>query len=403
MSHLAGSAGERDAGWVAGVVLACIPATIVVATCVALPILPKIAMAFPRQPGIVALTPLVAVLPTLTVGLAGVGAGVLGDKLGRRRLLIWATLVFALAGVAPVWLSSFALILASRMVAGLAIGTMITSAVALTGDYFSGPPLQRWLAAQGGVSAISGVIVSAASGALGEISWRLAFLPLFIGWPLFAALIFIPAPKLVGQTPSAPAPQAAGSAPWTAWIGIFLLMSVGAALIFPPAYELGALLQEKALGSSWLTGLGVAILAAGAAVSAFSVPAFRRIPAPVKVAIAVGASGVGTIVIAQATTLAPVMIGAVLVGVGQGMLGPVLSIWLLEATPERLRGRAVGLFQTTTFLTLFAAPLAARWLAIGLGSASSGMRVFAFGDLALVLAISLTVLRRRVGGLASSG
>jgi MFS family permease len=385
-------------------VLACIPATIVVATCVALPILPKIATAFSRQPGIVALTPLVAVLPTLTVGLAGAGAGVLGDRLGRRRLLIWATLVFALAGVAPIWLSSFALILISRAVAGLAIGTMITSAVALTGDYFSGPPLQRWLAAQGGVSAISGVIVSAASGALGEISWRLAFLPLFIGWPLSAALIFIPAPKLAGHASQTSAREVASRAPWTAWIGIFLLMSVGCALIFPPAYELGALLQEKALGSSWLTGLGVAILAAGAVVSAFSVPALRRISPPVKVAIAVGSSGLGTIMIAQATTLVPIMAGAALVGVGQGMLGPVLSIWLLEATPEHLRGRAVGLFQTTTFLTLFIAPLAARWLAIGLESASSGMRVFALGDLALVLLLAImpVVLRRRLSGLASS-
>ncbi|MBV8683871.1 MAG: MFS transporter [Caulobacteraceae bacterium] len=403
MTQIAGPTEERDGGWVAGLVLACIPATIVVATCVALPILPKVAMAFTRQPGIVAMTPLVAVLPTLTVGLAGAGAGVLGDKVGRRRLLIWSTLVFAVCGVAPIWLSSFAIILVSRAVAGLAIGAMITSAVALTGDYFSGAPLQRWLAAQGGISAISGVIVSAASGALGEASWRLAFLPMFIGWPLFAALFFMPSPKPVALAAGASAGEAAGSAPWATWIGIFLLMSVGAALIFPPAYELGALLQEKALGSSWLTGLGVAILAAGAAVSAFSVPALRRISPPLKVAIAVGASGVGTIMVAQATTLVPLMVGAALDGVGQGVLGPVLSIWLLEATPERLRGRAVGMFQTTTFLTLFVAPLAARWLAIGLGSSSSGMRFFAIGDLALVLAITPVFFRRRVGGLASSG
>jgi MFS family permease len=221
---------------------------------------------------------------------------------------------------------------------------------------------------------------------------------------LFAALIFIPAPKLAGHASETSAREVASRAPWTAWIGIFLLMSVGCALIFPPAYELGALLQEKALGSSWLTGLGVAILAAGAVVSAFSVPALRRISPPVKVAIAVGSSGLGTIMIAQATTLVPIMAGAALVGVGQGMLGPVLSIWLLEATPEHLRGRAVGLFQTTTFLTLFVAPLAARWLAIGLESASSGMRVFALGDLALVLLLAImpVVLRRRLSGLASS-
>ena len=403
MSHLAGSTESCDAGWLPGVVLACIPAMIVATACVALPILPKFATAFPRQPGIVALTPLVAVLPTLSIGLVSAGAGVLGDRLERRRLLTWATLVFAIVGVAPIWLPSFSLILISRAVTGLALGTMITSAVALTGDYFSGPPLQHWLAAQTGISAISGVVVSVVSGALGEVSWRLAFLPLLVGWPLLAALIFIPSPKPVGQAAAGTSGRETGApAPWSAWICVLLLIGVGMALIVPPAYEMGALLQEKGLGSSWLTGLCVAIVAGGQAVSAFSVPTLRRVAAMAKVAIAISVSGFGTILISQATTTVPIVVGAAMVGIGQGFLLPVLSNWLLEATPERLRGRAVGAFKTTTFLALFLGPLAARWLAIGLGSASSGMRWFAFGDLALVLAMTPAFFRRRVGGLASN-
>jgi MFS family permease len=386
---------DRDAGLIQGILLACVPTMIVATTCAALPILPAIIRAFPSQPNIEQLVPLVAVLPTLTVAFTSIAAGVLGEKLGRRRLLIIGTAVFAISAIMPLWLNSFILVLVSRAVAGLAVGVMITSAVALTGDYYSGATLQKWLAAQGGAGAIAGVLVSAASGALGEISWRYAFLPLFVGIPLFAGLVVVPAPKVeAAHVHQAVAQDAGGPAPWATWLFVFGLAVVGTAIIFPPAYELGVLLHEKALGTSLLTGLGVAVLAAAAAVAAFSMGVLRRLPPPTKAALAIGAAGAGTILIAQATTLAPLMLGAAMVGVGQGLLGPVLSIWLLERTPDRLRGRAVGIYTTVTFLTLFVAPLIARWAAVGLHTSSAAMRWYAIADLVVVAALVVTMFRR---------
>jgi len=184
------------------------------------------------------------------------------------------------------------------------------------------------------------------------------------------------------------------------WLFVFALAVVGTAIIFPPAYELGVLLHEKALGASLLTGLGVAVLAAAAAVAAFSMGVLRRLPPPTKAALAIGAAGAGTIVIAQATAIAPLMLGAALVGVGQGLLGPVLSIWLLERTPDRLRGRAVGIYTTVTFLTLFVAPLVARWAAIDLHTSSAAMRWYAIADLVVVAVLALTLFRRPAPALA---
>ena len=385
---------DRDAGLIQGILLACVPTMIVATTCAALPILPAIIRAFPNQPHIAELVPLVAVLPTLTVAFTSLAAGVLGEKLGRRRLLIIGTAVFAVSAIMPLWLNSFVLVLLSRAVAGLAVGVMITSAVALTGDYYSGATLQKWLAAQGGASAIVGVVVSAGSGALGEVSWRYAFLPLLVGMPLFVGLVAVPPPKVEAAHAHQAVIQAdGGPAPWPTWLFVFGLAIIGTAIIFPPAYELGALLHEKALGTSLVTGLGIAVLAAAAAVAAFSMGALRRLPPPTKAALAIGAAGAGTILIAQATTLTPLMLGAAMVGVGQGLLGPVLSIWLLERTPDRLRGRAVGVYTTFTFLTLFIAPLIARWAAVSLQTSSAAMRWYAIADLVVVAVLVITMFR----------
>jgi MFS family permease len=389
---------DRDAGFLQGLLLALVPTTIVIATCVALPILPAVVKAFPNQANIAELVPLIAVLPTLAVAFTALAAGLLGEKVGRRRLLIIGTGVFAISSLAPMVLNDFILILVSRGIMGLAIGVMITSAVALTADYFSGATLQRWLGAQGGAAAIAGVVVSFASGALGEVSWRYAFLPLAIGIPLFIGLLLVPAPKAhapAAASVATEAPAGPAAIPWGVWLAVFAISVIGTAIIFPPAYEAGALVQEKALGSSFMTGAAVAVLAAGASGAAFSLGWLRMLSAQIKVAIAIAAAGIGTFLMAQSTALVPFMIGSAIVGIGQGMLGPVLSIWLLEGTAEKLRGRAVGIYQTVTFLTLFVAPLVARQLAVALHASSGAMRIYMIADGLMVLALSPTFFRRR--------
>jgi MFS family permease len=179
------------------------------------------------------------------------------------------------------------------------------------------------------------------------------------------------------------------------WCAIFAIAVAATLIIFPPAYELGYLLAEKTLGASFLTGVSTSILAAGAVGGAFSVSALRRLPPAAKVALAVASAAAGSVLMAMATSLVPMMIGAALVGVGQGMLAPILSVWLLEGTPERLRGPAVGILQTLSFLTVFAAPLIARRLAVAEGSSSAVMRLCAIADIVLVLALAPAMLRRR--------
>ena len=413
MADLAGTTGpDRDAGFVQGALLTFVFPMVVVTTVVAVPVLPAIMGAFPDQPNIAELIPLVAVLPTLTLAMTSLAAGALGVKVGRRRLLILSAAVFAVSAILPIWLTSFLLILVSRAVTGLALGLMIPSAVALTGDYYSGAKLQRWLGAQAGVSAIIGVLTSATSGALGELNWRYAFLPLFAGAPLLVALVAVRAPAsrpaqagqsaTLGLHHTHAGPPADGKAPWLTLLSIFGLTVVGSAIIFPQGFELGALLHEKALGASSVTGLGIALMAGSAAVTAFSLVWLRWLSAPAKTAMAIAAAGVGTLLLAGSTTLAPLMLGVALVGVSHGLMNPVLSTWLLERTPERLRGHAVGVYTTLTFLTLFAAPLVARWAAVDLGSSAAALRIFMIADFVVAGALALTLFGPSSRAMASA-
>jgi MFS family permease len=185
-------------------------------------------------------------------------------------------------------------------------------------------------------------------------------------------------------------------------LGIFGLSVVGSAIIFPQGFELGALLHEKALGASSVTGLGISLMAGAAAVTAFSLVRLRWLSAPAKTALAITAAGVGTLLMAGATSLAPLMLGVALVGVSHGLMNPVLSTWLLERTPERLRGHAVGVYTTLTFLTLFSAPLVARWAAVDLGSSAAALRLFVIADFVVAAVVALTLFRPSSRAMASA-
>src|SRR3954449_6085327 len=67
------------------------------------PVLPRIEDAFSGTPGVEALTPIVLTAPALVIGLTATFAGRIVDRLGRKRLLVVALVVYAIVGTAPLW------------------------------------------------------------------------------------------------------------------------------------------------------------------------------------------------------------------------------------------------------------------------------------------------------------
>lgn len=78
---------------------------------------------------------LVVVYSVLAAG-AGLAAGTLSDRYGRRRFLLIAAIVFAVASWAASRTHTFSQLLAARALTGAAAGTISTCALAYAGDAF---------------------------------------------------------------------------------------------------------------------------------------------------------------------------------------------------------------------------------------------------------------------------
>src|SRR3954463_8581501 len=198
------------------------------------PVLPRIQDAFAGTPGVEALAPIVLTAPALVIGITAPFAGRIVDRLGRKRLLVGALVVYAFVGTAPEWLPSLQLIVASRVLVGVTEAAVMTCCTTLLADYYHGSKREKYFGLQVIFTTIAATIFFGIGGALGSHSWQTPFWLYLVSLPLAVAAakyIWSPAPR-----PSGPAGKLA-PLPWgklAAPVGVSLIGGLG---FFVPIVE----------------------------------------------------------------------------------------------------------------------------------------------------------------------
>lgn len=138
-------------------------------------VLPQIAKAFNDTPHAVFLTEMIGAIAGFAFALAAPFCGGLVSRIGCRRVILPALLLFALFGTLPVILDNLWFIVASRFLLGVATAAIFTAALAGIGALPGAeqPRLFGWFSVVGGLAAI---LLFPVVGQLGHLGWRPAFL-----------------------------------------------------------------------------------------------------------------------------------------------------------------------------------------------------------------------------------
>jgi len=139
------------------------------------PVLPKIAQHFQGDARVALMVSLVATLPALFIALCAWLAGLLADRFGTRRILLYGVGIYGFLGCAPMLLNSLIVIIVTRAVLGIAGAMMMVCTTALVADYFQGSVRDRWFAIQTGGTGVAATMMILLSGLLGQWDWRLPF------------------------------------------------------------------------------------------------------------------------------------------------------------------------------------------------------------------------------------
>src|SRR3954447_2630563 len=354
----------RPAGRAQAVVLLLASCLGVLGAVLLAPVLPDIEDAFAGTAGVKALTPVVLTAPALVIGLTAPFAGRVVDRIGRKRLLVAALVVYAFVGTAPLWLPSLQLIVVSRVLVGLTEAVIMTCCTTLLADYFHGAQRERYFGLQVVCTTVAATLFFGIGGALGSHSWRTPFWLYLVSLPLaVAAARFIWQPVAQRRTGVLPA------LPWNrllAPVGVSLLGGLG---FYTLIVELSFKLDDLGVESTGAIGAISAVGSLGTAIGAFS---FSRLAArgpAVTIPLAFAVSAVGLIALGLAPSVPVVVVAAVVTGLGNGLLLPSLLTWALGSLTFEQRGRGTGWWTAAVFLGQFICPL----VVLGLSDAISGL------------------------------
>ncbi len=301
-------------------------------------------------------------VPALCVALFSIPAGWLGDRVGRRKMLIWSMALYVLVGIAPYFLNDLKLILWSRIAVGIVEAMLMTLSTTLIGDFFQGQSRDRWLAAQTGVASTFAIFAILIAGFVGQKDWHNVFL-LYLVPVIFLAMViaFTWEPEESEYLASKEQEGKWSDIPWGLMSVICLITLFGSVMFYtvqiklPDAFKaLGVVLADgsyDAARGGMMTAVASIFVPVGTLCFWWLSP---RLSLKAMFVLEFALLAAGFLLMAVLTSPWAFTLAAGLDQIGAGMLLPTLLTWAVAKLPFPVRGRGTGLWTATFSLGQFA-------------------------------------------------
>ena len=360
------------------------------------PALPQIQQFFRAEPNSEFWVKLMLTLPGLFTAIGSPFAGIIIDRFGRKPLLIGAVILYGIAGGSGLVLSSLTGLLIGRAFLGLAVGAIMTTAIALIADYYLGPKRNQVMGIQAAFMGYGGVVFLTFGGFLADISWRVPFSIYLLAFIVLPLVIFcLTEPKVELEQTSGLVEDSDARLPVGIISFIYALTFLTMVVFYMIPVQLPFYLQTLGQASGTQAGIAIAASTLASAVISMRYGSIKtRLSFTGVLIVLYLLLGLGYVTIFLAQNYASVILGLIIAGLGLGLLLPNMNVWLNATTPPAARGRVLGGLTTCMFLGQFCSPIFSQPIAqkIGLGVTYGGA-----GIIMLTLAILLigTSMKRR--------
>ena len=323
------------------------------------PVLPKIEAALAHTADERLLVKLLVTVVGITMLLGAPIAGFLVDRIGGKRVLMAAGLIYALGGTAGLYLDTLVPLLASRLIVGLAGGAIAATSMTLINSTFDAAGRAKWMGSHVAVATLAGLVLHPLAGALGEWGWRLPFALYALGLAYTALAAF---GLEHGTTIAQPVPntEKSGEA-WYAWFPrrfAVIAVLIGSITYLPTVY-IPFVLREAGISSPLLislVGLGDAILTSVMALN--FARARKKLSSERAFIVSYVCTGLGLAIVTIRPSVLGVVIGMGVFGLGIGWFVPNLMTAAAAEVAVHQQGRTVGIVKAAHYLAAPACILA---------------------------------------------
>lgn len=336
---------------------------------------------------------LVLTIVALSVAVFSPVAGLLADRFGRKPLLLFGLILYAVTGTSGLYLETLPALLLGRVLLGVAVSSIATASSALVADSFTGVQRTRFIGLQAAFTGFGGVLFLPLGGALADVGWHAPFAV------YFASLAILPF-ALWGINEPARATAATGD-----WVQpgivrqIYVLALLQMIVFYIGPTQMPFLLQNVIGLPPSATGYVVALFTLSSALTSLQYANVRRsLDERAVTVFGFALLGLGWSMFGLTQSLWVILCGMVVSGIGGGLLAPNFAAWLAGLAPAHARGRVLSGLSTSLFLGQFVSPILAQPFASTVGL-DGVFRIM--GGLSLTVAFAFWFLNRFVRGFRS--
>jgi MFS family permease len=318
--------------------------------------------------------------------------GLLADRVGRKRVLVPALVVFSLAGVAGYLAPSYPALLALRVVQGTAAAALFVTTVTILGDAFDGTQRNAVLGANVAVLSLGAAVFPVLGGALAAVAWNAPFLAYALGFPVaLVALVALEEPEsaptgAAGDAVSGDGTDGDGtggdrttdranylrgarSALTPGTVALLAAAFLTEFLLFGALVTVLPFLLSTAYGLAPLA-VGLVLLAAevgSVAAASASGRAARLLTNGRLVVVGFGCYGLSLLGVYLAPSAAFVVLSVLVFGLGLGLSMPAVDAAVSDRVTREHRAGLLGLRNSTTFLGRATGPVVFTTAAAAVG------------------------------------
>ncbi len=325
------------------------------------PVMPQLMQAFSGVSGHEYWVPMILTVPSLCVALLCPFAGMLADYFGRRSLLLAALAVYAVVGIAPVFLQTLPQILLSRVGVGVAEALIYVLSTTMIGDYYSGPARDHWLAGQTAFASVSALLFFNIGGVLGEAGWRTPFWVYLSAMGMFALVLAFTwepaADEAAEEAERAPHASSWRGFPWAMTALIAGITVYGSIFFYTVQIQASSGLTALGLTSPARIGFLTSIASIGVPMGTLLYSRIGRVKVGRLLLAEFAMLALGFALMGRSGSVEGFLVGCFINQLGAGMLLPTLLVWSMSVLSFEFRGRGTGFWQSAFAFGQFLSPI----------------------------------------------
>lgn len=289
--------------------------------------IPAMKEAFPQIP--LSMVEMITTIPSLFLMISVLTSGFIAKKIGYKQTIMLGLGIVAIAGIIPVFIGNFYLVLFSRAALGFGIGLFNSLLIGLISYFFDGNERTTLIGYHEALGGLGGMLITYIAGQLMHVNWQAPFISYAIAIPVF--FIFwkvIPKVKtedILHKNTKQVVVNDDKEGNFSIVFVFMILIVIGATLNMTMGIKVSSLIVEQGYGSASDASTVIMLLSLGAMISGFLFGKMYKIFKNYIMSVGFTITALAMFIIGISNTSWMTVLGGFLVGFGFRVMMPCLT------------------------------------------------------------------------------